>query len=127
MTERNEDPAEGAFGRSRLHFETVLAFLESDEATGLSHGQLEDHLQAAGRELLRQLVQDHLDLRTHNETRLETVVDADGVPRKAVEAGYERALTTVFGQVEVRRLAYRRKGRPNLHPADAALNLPAER
>jgi hypothetical protein len=60
----------------------MLAFLEGDEATALSHGQLEEYLQAAGRELLRQLFQDHLDLRAHNETRLETVADADGVPRK---------------------------------------------
>ena len=49
------------------------------------------------------------------------------MPRKTVEAGHERTLTTVFGQVKVRRLAYRRKGHANLHPADGALNLPAER
>lgn len=49
------------------------------------------------------------------------------MPRKAVEAGHERTLTTVFGQVEVRRLAYRRKGYANLHPADGMLSLPAER
>lgn len=53
MTERNENPAEGAFDRSRLCFETVLAFLEREEATGLSHGELEGRLEAAGRELLR--------------------------------------------------------------------------
>ena len=44
MTGHNADPAEGAFDPSRRCFETTLAFLEDDEATGLSHGQLEDHL-----------------------------------------------------------------------------------
>ncbi len=33
----------------------------------------------------------------------------------------------MFGTVQVNRLAYRAPQRPNLHPADAALNLPTER
>jgi hypothetical protein len=36
-------------------------------------------------------------------------------------------LTTIFGTVTVTRLAYRRRGQPNLHPADGVLNLPEER
>ena len=47
--------------------------------------------------------------------------------RGAVEAGHARALTGVFGELEVTRLAYRARGAGNLHPADALLNLPAER
>jgi hypothetical protein len=34
---------------------------------------------------------------------------------------------TKFGQVTVSRIAYRSPGRPNVHPADAALNLPEEK
>ncbi len=104
MTGPSQDPPEPALGRSRLRFEDVLAFLEGEQATTLSHGELEAHLQVAGRQLLCQLLQDHLDLRAHHEVRLEAVADADGVPRGTVEAGHERALTTVFGQVTVRRL-----------------------
>src|SRR5680860_1398389 len=48
-------------------------------------------------------------------------------PRGTVEAGHARGLATVFGPVDVERLAYRRRGQANLHPADAALNLPVER
>jgi hypothetical protein len=59
--------------------------------------------------------------------RLSEVLDASGVARRAVEADHRRALTTVFGEVVVTRLAYRRRGEENLHPADAALNLPEER
>ncbi len=44
-----------------------------------------------------------------------------------MEAEHQRTLTTIFGEVSVSRLAYRRRGRANLHPADAALNLPEER
>jgi hypothetical protein len=47
-----------------------------------------------------------------------------GIARGAVEADHSRALATVFGEVRVTRLAYRRRGHPNLHPADAVLNLP---
>jgi len=51
---------------------------------------------------------------------------ADGLARNSVEAGHQRRLVTIFGEVAVRRLAYRHKGATNLYPADAALNLPAE-
>jgi len=44
-----------------------------------------------------------------------------------VETGHRRRLTSVFGEVAVDRLAYRRRGHHNLHPADAVLNLPVER
>jgi Uncharacterized protein conserved in bacteria (DUF2263) len=64
--------------------------------------------------------------RAKREPRLEAVVGADGVARRGVEAGHERGLLTVFGKVEVSRLAYRRRGHANLHPADSDLNLPVE-
>ena len=44
-----------------------------------------------------------------------------------MEAGHRRQLATIFGEVTVTRLAYRARGQPNLYPADAVLNLPAER
>ena len=76
-------------------------------------------LQQAGRELLRQLMQDHLELRAQREQRLHEVTDAEQVARGSVETGHTRALTTVFGEVTVTRLAYRRRGHANLYPADA--------
>jgi hypothetical protein len=101
--------------------------LSGAESDGLTHEQLEARLDRDGRELQRQLLQDHLDLRAARETRCEAVVDADGVSRPAVEADHRRSLVTEFGRVIVSRLAYRAKGQANLHPADAALNLPVER
>ncbi|MGH3611262.1 MAG: hypothetical protein ACRDRK_01290, partial [Pseudonocardia sp.] len=52
---------------------------------------------------------------------------ADGTTRSRAETDHTRAPSTVFGQAQTRRRAYRAPGRPNLHPADAALNLPAQR
>jgi hypothetical protein len=120
-------PALAAFGSSRERFDSVLAFLESAEAAKLGHGELETALEQQGRELLRQLYQDHLDLRAHQEVRLQEVVDVQGVGRGAAEAGHERCLTTVFGDVQVRRIAYRSRGHDNLYPADGVLNLPTEK
>jgi hypothetical protein len=115
------------FAASRALFETTLGFLDGAQAAGLEHADLETHLQEAGRELFRQLMQDHLELRAQREQRLPEVTDAGQVARGAVEAGHTRALTTVFGEVTVTRLAYRRRRHANLYPADAALNLPVEK
>jgi len=126
MNDRATQPA-GFGADSRGCFEQVLAWLEGDEAAVMSHGELEGELDSRGRELLRRMLQDHLTLRAANEPRLTTVADDAGIVHAAVETGHRRALTSVFGQVQVERRAYRHRGHANLHPADAALNLPVER
>jgi hypothetical protein len=114
------------FAASHAQFESILRFVDSDEAAGLSHGELEETLEVEGRALIRQLLQDHLDLRASKEPRLD-VVDADGVRHGSVERDHKRSLATLFGEVTVARQAYRHRGRANLHPADGALNLPPEK
>jgi hypothetical protein len=116
-----------AFAASRACFAELVAFTDGGPAASMDHAALEEQLATRGRELLRQLYQDHLDLRAEREARLASVTDAHGVARRRVEADHERTLATVFGPVTVRRLAYRAPGAANLHPADAALNLPAEK
>jgi hypothetical protein len=49
------------------------------------------------------------------------------VPRTRAETAHSRPLATVFGPVTVSRMAYRAPGAPNVHPADAQLNLPEEK
>ena len=66
-------------------------------------------------------------LRAIREQRLDQVIGDEGVARGRVESGHARVLETVFGCVSVERLAYRAPALGNLHPADAALNLPVER
>jgi hypothetical protein len=55
------------------------------------------------------------------------VTDADGAARRSAERDHDRVLASVFGEVVVRRLAYRSRGARNLCVADARLNLPRER
>lgn len=117
---------EDAFGASRACFDEVCSFMGGQDAMGLTHGELEARLAVDVRELVRQLLQDHLDLRAAREERLCEVVDHKGGPRGAVEAGHRRPLQTIFGTVTVTRFAYRRRGEENLYPADAVLNLPQE-
>ena len=99
-----------AFTDSRAYFDTVIAFLDSPGTNGLDHAQLEDRLRDHSRELFRRLFQDHLDQRAAAETRLPAVTDADGVVRGCVEADHHRGLATIFGVVDVTRLAYRCRG-----------------
>jgi hypothetical protein len=119
--------AERLFERSDALYAGLAGFMRSPEAALLAHDELEARLVRDGRELQRQLLQDHFDLRALKEQRLEEVRDAESVAHNRLEAGHERALTAMVGTVTVSRLAYRAEGRPNLHPADAALNLPTER
>jgi hypothetical protein len=115
-----------AFSASDRRYANIVGFLEDVESGGLTHAEREERLRTDGFDLLRQLYQDHLDLRAEREERLGPVSGADGVARPSIEADHQRRLVTIFGEVVVRRLAYRRKGTTNLYPADATLNLPAE-
>ena len=114
-TRPSEAAQPAAFTGSRDRFETVLVWLEGEQAAALSHGELEERLQVDVRELFRQLLQEHLDLRAQTETRIADVMDEARVPRPSAETGHARALATVFGGVDVRRIAYRRRGQGNLH------------
>ncbi len=121
------DGQEAAFTASQSRFTSMVAWLGDGQHAGMTHAQVEERLHTDGLALLRQLFQDSLDLRASREPRLYEVRDADGVERGTAEDGRERALATRFGQVIVARIAYRGRGLADLHPADAVLNLPAEK
>ena len=76
---RGCDENSPAFAASRALFEATLNGLE-EEAAGLSHGELEEWLDARGRELQRQMHQDSLDLRALREARLERSSVSTGCP-----------------------------------------------
>ena len=123
------EAATDPFAASRSAFDALALELGAEGAGRLDHAELEDLLELRGRELLRQLLQDHLDLRQVREERAvrvcpAPVTGADGVTRRAVETGHGRQLASIFGTVTVRRCAWRAQGRVNIYPADAALRLP---
>jgi hypothetical protein len=125
-------PDAGPFAASAGLFTILAGELQSAEAAGLTACELEDLLAERGREVQRQLLQDHLDLRAAREEQAArqhrpSATGADGVTRSRLETGHGRLLATLFGTVQVTRCAWRRPGAPNLCPADAALSLPAPR
>jgi hypothetical protein len=118
--------AEGPLACGLKRVAELVSWLAEDQTDLLEHGQLEERLTIDGRELLRAFLQGHLTLRAERERRLDGVIDAAGQERRAVEHGHGRSLASVFGSVEVKRLAYRQRGHENLHPGDGVLNLPPE-
>lgn len=122
-----------AFARSVSAFDLLTATLSDQTAGAWTHAELEEHLRGAGRALMRQLLQDHLDLRAireeeHLRARPDLrVTGPDGHTRPWRERGHERWLSTVFGHVRVGRVAHRGPGVSNVHPADVLLSLPAGR
>ncbi|HEY7260687.1 MAG TPA: ISKra4 family transposase [Trebonia sp.] len=123
-------PGAGPFAASVNLFTALVEELQAPDAAGLTECELEDLLAERGREVQRQLLQDHLDLRAAREERAARAhrppaAAADGITRSRLETGHGRLLASLFGTVRVTRCAWRRPGAPNLHPADAALSLPA--
>ncbi|MDT0470007.1 ISKra4 family transposase [Streptomyces gibsoniae] len=121
------DPAD-TFAASRTRMEEMLARLSDPLMMACTQEVLEDYVTVAGRELMRQIMQDQLDARATAEERRREVTGADGVMRTRAERGHVRLLATTVGRVEVSRIAYRSPASKvgNLHVADAELALPAQ-
>ncbi len=115
-----------AFASAQEQFQALLAQLGSEASAGLAHGDLERLIETEGTELLRRLLQGHLDLRALAEPERETVVGRDGIVRGHHRGGCERPLETIFGRVRVRRQGYGARRAASLFPLDAELNLPLD-
>jgi hypothetical protein len=116
---------ERAYEMARQDFEHIVEHLGSEEASSMTHSELERELEKKGRELMRKLLQEHLDSRGPGRCN-QPVCGADGVERPQVRP-HDRKLETVFGTVSVERAGYGQKGLDSLHPLDAELNLPDEK
>jgi hypothetical protein len=117
--------ATDAYTAAQEKFEHLMVQLRSPEAQQMIHSDLEALLEVEGRELLRRLLQAHLDERSPG-TVAEPVMGADGHTHTH-QRPHTRHLMTIFGAVEVTRTGYGGHGTESLHPLDAALNLPPER
>jgi|ETNmetMinimDraft_26_1059896.scaffolds.fasta_scaffold27014_2 hypothetical protein len=100
--------------------------LVGGEVLAMTHSEVENLVESYGRDVLRELLQGHLDLRALAEPIAE-VRGADGVERGQRRTGTKRSLGTVLGDVEVARTRYGARGASGLHPVDADLNLPVEK
>jgi hypothetical protein len=114
-----------SFVAAEKDFYKITTFLRSKEASSLKHSDLERILDTQGRELMRKLLQAHMDTRRPGEVA-SPVRDAEGETRSRVQL-HDRQLETIFGSVTVSRTGYGAEGKPSLHPLDSELNLPDEK
>jgi hypothetical protein len=119
-------PAADAFAATRTRMEEMLVHLSAPAMAGATAEALEEYVTGAGRELLRQMLQDQFDARAAAEVRVEAVTGTDTLVRRRAERGHRRLLATTLGRVEAARIAYRAPGAASLHVADAALALPQQ-
>jgi hypothetical protein len=125
-------PPDDPFAVSKAMLAALADELAGPAAAVLTACGLEELLDERGRDVMRQLLQDHFDLRRMREEQQARehpgpVEGADGITRPRLEAGHGRLLATLFGTVRVTRCAWRKPGAGNWCPADAALSLPAGR
>lgn len=117
-------PDSDAFAAAEASFHNLVRLVRADESMVLTHGDVEEMIRREGTEVLRQLLQGHLDLRADGEAR-SPVEGADGVTRTHRRDG-ERRLETVLGTVVVHRQSWSARGVEALQPLDAYLNLPPD-
>ena len=118
-------PVVDSLAAANQAYATICTFLRSEEARQVKHSDLERQLEGMGRELMRQLLQAHLDLRQPGKAS-EPVRDAEGTTLTPTPE-HTRSLESIFGTVAVTRTGYRDQGKPSLHPLDGGLNLPPEK
>ena len=99
-------PLEQTYAQARENFEHIVEYLGSKETSGMTHSEVERELEKKGRELMRMLLQEHLDNRGPGKCD-PSVKDADGVVLSRVRL-QERELETVFGTVSIERAGYGR-------------------
>jgi hypothetical protein len=113
------------FAAAEQEFDQITTFLHSPEASSLTHSDLERTLEEKGRELMRKLLEAHLDLRSPGAAA-GPVRNTAGETQSRTQL-HGRQLETIFGSVTVSRTGYGAEGKPSLHPLDGALNLPVEK
>ena len=105
-------PPDDPFAVSKGMLAALADELAGPAAAVLTACELEELLDERGRDVVRQLLQDHFDLRRVREERQARehpgpVEGADGITRARLETGHGRLLATMFGTVRVTRCAWR--------------------
>ena len=120
---------EGVLDLAKEQFAVLAEWVCALSNLSKEHGDVEQHLQREGAELLRRLFQAHLDSRAQHEEKQESVTGSDGEVRAHRRSNATRKLETIFGSVDVRRIEYSTKepGVPSIYLGDASLNLSSDK
>jgi hypothetical protein len=101
----------------------LIGELVDKEGKACEHGEVEQHLQRRGMEVMRLLLQGYFKRACAAEPKRAEVVGADGAAR-CYARSRQRGLMSVFGRVEVSRWGYSDHGVSSVFPLDEQLNLP---
>lgn len=112
------------FLAAKNKFFELTQHLTSSETVGMRHSALENMITVEGRELLRRLFEEHINLRGKGDV-WDSIIGSDSIERTHKRIG-KRTLISVFGEVTVERMGYGARGAGSLFPKDASLNLPDE-
>ena len=120
-----EHPYDHTNDQGQEYYDDIVNFLDSKENHLMKLSDLEQELEKKGRELMRILLQEHLDKLSPSLCE-QPVCGSDGINRPKVRP-HDRKIETVFGTVSTSRAGYGNEGVASLHPLDARLNIPPER
>jgi hypothetical protein len=114
----NYDP----FFNARNLLDGLIDALRTQRWLHAEHGDVEQLIHKDGFELMRLLLQGHLDERARQEPDLDSVRQGS-CEHTHKRKNRSRQLNTLFGKVEVRRKSYSVRGVDSIFPQDAELNL----
>lgn len=110
------------FAQAEQKFFDLINVLESRHTSEMKFSDLEKLIETDGRELLRLLLQAHVDSRGTGDIG-ESVTGSDGIIKTHRRIG-ERQIKSIFGAIECERLGYGKRNIESLFPKDSRLNLP---
>jgi len=114
------------FSEAQAQFDQLVLQLSSEDCENSEHGDIEKHINQAGQEILRRLFQGWLDLKAENEIQKDGIKNVAGDVLNHVRTGTTRLLTSLFGDVTVKRKSYSQRRSSSVFPIDAELNLPTD-
>ena len=116
---------------ARYEFDSLEKWLYSSEAHSLPLRGVEVAEQRRGRELLRLLLQAHVESRGDGDVGAAIRVcepdSPDGHLIYTHKREHTRHLITIFGEIHVKRIGYSMEGRRSIHPLDEQLQLPGRK
>lgn len=104
----------------------MIDHLQSNNCRDNEHGDIEQYIQKEGFEVLRCLFQGYLDLKAASEKTNSDVYTEQGIHLTHTKHHTKRKLTTLFGDVIVKRKSYSQRLHKSVFPLDAQLNLPSD-
>ena len=110
------------FEAAERKFSELTATLQARHTLAMKFSDIEKLIEKDGRELMRLLLQAHIDSRGSGNVGF-SLDGADDVVRTHKRIG-ERQIKSIFGTIECERLGYSNRGAESLFPKDSHLNLP---